>query len=139
MGGGDDLFGSGIDLPSFDQFADFMVNKATLGLVGYEGNGQFKAGIVSRAGEAALRDTGKAIKELTGVAAQEEALKQQQAELNRARAEQRQARADEIERRRRQELSASRAAQVMSRNTSNFFMAPTQTTLGAEDSQMLGV
>lgn len=135
MGGGGDLFDINDPLGSV---ANIAANVATFGAFGFD-NGQFGNGVTSNAVRNLTAEAGQGVKQITGAAAQEEALKQQQAELNRARAEQRQARADEIERRRRQELSASRAAQVMSRNTSNFYAAPTQTTLGAEDSQMLGV
>lgn len=136
-GGGDESDFFNIDDP-FGSVANIATNLATFGAFGYE-NGKFGNGVTSNAVRNLGAQAGQGVKELTGAAAQEEALKQQQAELNRARTEQRQARADEIERRRRQELSASRAAQVMSRNTSNFYTAPTQTTLGTDESQLLGV
>lgn len=132
-GGGGDFFN--IDDP-FGSAVNIATNLATLGAFGFE-NGQFGNGVNSNIVRNLGAQAGQGIKEITGAAAQEEALKLQQEELKRARGEQQQARTDEIERRRRQELAASRAAQVVGR--SNFYTAPTRTTMGGDNSQLLGV
>lgn len=134
MGGGD-VFG--MDVPSVDDVLNFGVNMSTMGVFGWN-NGGFQNGIVSdavrnvgqqvgRGLERAGQQVGAGIKDVTGVAAQEEALRQQQIALKEAKTQADLDRQGQIERRRQQELAASRAAQVGSR-TPSFYTPPGSTT-----------
>lgn len=108
MGGGSFL---GMKAPSLSEMAGGVVEAFTLGIMDYNETDGLNPGGV----------TVDALKQVTGAAAQEDALKAQQEALNEQKKINQQNRNDEIERRRRNELTASRAASVVGNQSASFY------------------
>lgn len=94
----------------FSDVANYTVNTATAGLLGYE-NGRIGNGVTTNTLREAGRATRDGIKEITGASAAEEANAQARAQYEQARADAEAARVEQQNRIAQSEITKSRSAQ----------------------------